>query len=269
MTGAKPFIPERVKKFLPEEVVKAFNNDLRKPIAKGTSSSLADDNVLDFVYYGQEKKIFWKKNGFYQKLGLDGSPTPLQCMRNEKKYKCLAYMILHNINDSNELVYLDYLTKYDPPAPYWFQLLSFSMAHFRKIYFDIGKLDSFIYYLLFNAPKDENDQPNVYPFLVEFDKFLTKLETRDCIILYRKTPYFQRENANEESDIEFYRSCSKINQDWLKKFTFQVKAFDLRIEKIIEEECDLNMLFNTFLPYQFCEYIVKKKKYTEFYAWIN
>lgn len=87
--------------------------------------------------------------------------------------------------------------------------------------------------------------------------------------MYKKTLYFQHENANEESGIEFYRSCSKINQNLLKKFTFQVKAFDLRIGKIIEEECDLNMLFNYFLPYQFCEYIVKKKKYTEFYAWIN
>lgn len=95
-------------------------------------------------------------------------------------------MILHDINDSNGFLYLDYLTKYDPPAPYWFQLLSFSMAHCRKIYFDIGKLDSFIYYLLFNAPKNENDQPNVNPFLVEFDKFLTKLEPRDRIILYTK-----------------------------------------------------------------------------------
>lgn len=63
MTGAKPFIPEKVREFLPEEVVNAFNNDLRKPIAKGRSSSLADDNELDFVYYGQEKKIFWKQNG--------------------------------------------------------------------------------------------------------------------------------------------------------------------------------------------------------------
>lgn len=38
--------------------------------------------------------------------------------------------------------------------------------------FSGNKMGSFIYYPLFNAPKDENDQPNVNPFLVEFDKFL-------------------------------------------------------------------------------------------------
>ena len=151
--------------------------------------------------------------------------------------------------------------------PYWYILLLFSNEpksdiHQKKFF------DEEMYDLLFNSPKS-NGLYNVSGFLEEVRIYIKKLGENAQKDFAKKDYKFKRVQIDEQKDIEFYHNISKQNQKRLKQLVYKDRAFDLRLDQCIIEEGDLDSIFFGFRPYQFCEYIVKYKKFDNFLNWIK
>lgn len=274
--------------YLPEELLKALDMDLTTPTTKGRSSAIKEDNVNDFVFYAREKKFFWKRIGFFQTLKNDGKGlvyTPIEFSFLKNAYKCFAYLLIaHNVKNRET----DAILQEKNSAPLWFQLVIFSMENDRRFLHEIKGFDDFMYDFLFNCP-EKDGLYQVSGFFKEIELYLKQINSyRDEIkslgenirsmeeVSYRFEKRFfsyrykfNRNYRNDQKDIEFYNHLSENDKKTLVKLVYKDKVFDLKIDQLIEEEGDLDSIFLCYRPYQFCEYIVKTKRFDDFKKWIK
>ncbi|OHS94299.1 hypothetical protein TRFO_39486 [Tritrichomonas foetus] len=79
-------------KLLPKDLESALRAEPHTPKTAGRKSAIDEDNVLDFACFSQQKKLFGS-NQLEDPIKGTGVP-PLKYAINQRKYKCIAYIIL-------------------------------------------------------------------------------------------------------------------------------------------------------------------------------
>ena len=274
--------------YLPEELMKAFDMDLTTPTTKGRSSAIKEDNVNDFVFYAREKKFFWKKTGYFQTLKKDSNGlnrTPIQFSYMQNAYKCYAYLLIAHNEKYNQI---NDIFKEKTSAPLWFKLVILSMEKDRRFVHLLPGFDDFMYDFLFNCPKKDGLY-QVSGFFKEIDLYLKQINSykdeiqslgervrsmENASRKFQKKFFsynykFDRNNRDEQKDIELFNHLSENDKKKLIELVYKDKVFDLKIDQFVEEGGDLDSIFLCYKPYQFCEYIVKTKRFDDFQEWIK